>query len=102
MGMSLVTARPTTMVRPGCKSIDCSPVVLSSLNTGGEYTSVPRLGEGERLEDGLRLGLRLDELARRIGVGHDPGARLHHHAIGKHDGRADGDRRVEVHRAPAH
>src|SRR6266849_4292434 len=27
------------MVRPGCRSMDCSPVVLSSLNTGGKYTS---------------------------------------------------------------
>src|SRR5213592_439065 len=37
MGTSLVTARPTTIVRSGCRSIDCSPVVLSSLNTSGKY-----------------------------------------------------------------
>src|SRR6266550_1186499 len=102
MGTSLVTARPTTTVRPGCRSMACSPVVLSSLNTTAQYTSITGLGEGERLEDRLRLRFSLRELARRIGIGDDPGARLHGHAIRQHHRRADRDRGVEVDRAPAH
>src|SRR2546426_12189861 len=98
--MSLVTARPTTMRRPGCRSIDCSPVVESSLNTNGEYRSVPRLGERQRLEHRLRLVLRLLELARRVRVSHDAGARLDHDAVAQHDAGADRDRRVEVQRPP--
>src|SRR6266699_6661601 len=102
MGTSLVTARPTTTVRPGCRSMACSPVVLSRLNTTAQYTSITGLGEGERLEDRLRLRFGLRELARRIGIGDDPGARLHGHAIRQHHRRADRDRGVEVDGAPAH
>src|SRR5690349_15170106 len=101
MGTSLVTARPTTSARPGCSSIDWSPVVLSSLNTGAEYTSVGGSREGQRPQDGLRLGFGLGELARRHGIGHDARARLHHHAVLEDDGGADGDGRVEILRAPA-
>src|SRR5205814_3556021 len=102
MGTSLVTARPTTTVRPGCRSMDCSPVVLSSLNTTAQYTSIAGLGESERLEHRLRLGFGLRELARRIRIGDDPGACLHGHAIRKDHRRPDRDRGVEVDGAPAH
>src|SRR5207247_3705353 len=101
-GTSLVTARPTTSVRPACRSMAWSPVVLSSLNTSAEYTSITCLGEGERLQHRLRLRFRLCELATRIGVGDDPGTRLHDHAVRQHDAGADRDRRVHVHRAPAY
>src|SRR5205823_6157498 len=96
MGMSLVTARPTTMVRPGCRSMDCSPVVLSSLNTGAKYSSPSGLGERQGLEHGLRLVFGLPELARRIRVGHDAGTGLHHHAVRAHQRAADGDGGVEI------
>src|SRR3989442_9624854 len=69
------------MVRPGTRSMACSPVVLSSLNTRRQYTSGPSLSEGQRLEHRLRLVLGLRELARRIGVRHDPRACLYHHSI---------------------
>src|SRR3989475_11100166 len=72
---SLVTARPTTTVRPGWRSIACSPVVLSSLNTGEKYTSARGLRERQGLQDGLRLGFRFGELAGRIRVGDDTGRR---------------------------
>src|SRR5258708_12654015 len=101
MGTSLVTARPTTSARPDCSSIDWSPVVLSSLNTGAEYTSVGGSGEGQRPQHGLCFGFGFGELARGHGVRHDARARLHHDAIAQHHGRPDGDRRVEILRAPA-
>src|SRR6266496_5110206 len=101
MGMSLVTARPTTRVRPCCRSIDCSPEVESSLNIGREYTSVPGASQRQRPQHRLRLLLRLGELARRVRVGYDACARLHDHAVLERHRRAQADRRVEIHRAPA-
>src|SRR5258708_28788761 len=101
MGTSLVTARPTTSARPDCSSIDWSPVVLSSLNTGAEYTSVGGSGEGQRPQHGLCFGFGFGELARGHGVRHDARARLHHDAIAQHHGRPDGDRPVEILRPPA-
>src|SRR6266480_7379972 len=83
------------MLRPGCRSMDCSPVVLSSLNTGAKYTSPSGLGERQRLEHGLRLVLGLPELACRIRVGHDPGASLHHDPVPAHQRAADRDGGVE-------
>src|SRR5713101_272754 len=108
MGTSLVTARPTTRMRPGARSIDWSPEVLSSLNTVGKYT--PRVWErnrrsGERQRErpqhrrGLRVGLRV--FARRVRVGDDPRAGLQDDPVGLHDGAADGDRGIETGRAPA-
>src|SRR5512143_66051 len=110
MGTSLVTARPTTSVRPGASSIDWSPEVLSSLNTVRKYTPIVpgrnRVASRERArdrpQDGLRLRLGLGELARRIGVRDDAGPGLDHHALGTDQGAADRDRRVEGGRAPAH
>src|SRR5881296_2379117 len=89
------------MVRPGCRSMDCSPVVLRSLNTKAKYSSRSGLGERQRLEHGLRLVLGLPELTRWIGIGHDAGARLHHDPVGAHERAADGDGGVEVRRTPA-
>src|SRR5437667_78709 len=89
------------MLRPGCRSMDCSPVVLSSLNTGAKYTSPSGLGERQRLEHGLRLVLGLPELACRIRVGHDPGASLHHDPVPAHQRAADRDGGVEVRGTPA-
>src|SRR5207245_587358 len=89
------------MVRPGTRSMASSPVVLSSLTTSRQYTSGPSHSEGQRLEHRLRLVLGLRELARRIGVRHDPRACLYHHSILEDQGRADRDRRVQVHGAPA-
>src|SRR5947207_2668149 len=94
-------ARPTTTLRPGCRSIDCSPVVLSSLNTGAKYTSPSGLGERQRLEHGLRLVLGLPELACRIRVGHDPGASLHHDPVPAHQRAADRDGGVQIRGTPA-
>src|SRR4029077_10496703 len=97
------------MMRPGCRSIDCSPVVLSSLNTGRKYRCpdaytprrlVTRLRERDRAEHRLGLGLRLLELASRVGVSDDPGPGLHYDAFRPHDRAAYRDRRVEVGRAP--
>src|SRR6266513_2929913 len=101
IGTSLVTARPTTTVRPGWRSIACSPVVLSSLNTGEKYTSARGLRERQGLQDGLRFGFRFGELARRIRVGDDAGARLHDDAVLEDEGGANRDRGVQVRRAPA-
>src|SRR5712691_1297898 len=101
IGTSLVTARPTTMMRPGCRSIDCSPVVLSSLNTGAKYSSPSGLGERQGLEHGLRLVFGLPELARRIRIRHDARAGLHRDAIPADQGAADRDGRVEVRGPPA-
>src|SRR5882724_7096352 len=72
MGTSLVTARPTTSLRPSWRSIDCSPDVLSSLNTGPKLIAC--FGQRERPQHGLRL---------------------------EHEGRANRDRRVHARRAPA-
>src|SRR5882672_5257749 len=102
MGMSLVTARPTTRVRPSWRSIEVSPAVLISLNTSAEYTSITNLGEGERLQNGLRLGFRFLELPRCIRVGDDPGAGLDHDAVLEDERGADRDRRIETRRTPAH
>src|SRR5207249_1543780 len=96
-----LTGSCRTMVPPGTRSMACSPVVLSSYNTRRQYTSGPSLSEGQRLEHRLCLVLGLRELARRIGVRHDPRARLHDHSILEDQGRADRDRRVQVHGAPA-
>src|SRR5512147_1987549 len=103
MGTSLVTARPTTSVRPGASSIDWSPEVLSSLNTVRKYTPIvpgrnraaSRERAGDRPQDGLRLRLGLGELAGRFGVRHDAGAGLNHHPFRTDHGAADRDRRVE-------
>src|SRR6267378_19601 len=46
MGTSLVTARPTTSLRPSWRSIDCSPDVLRSLNTGPKLIAC--FGQRER------------------------------------------------------
>src|SRR5258708_35030549 len=88
-------------MRPGWRSMDCSPVVLSSLNTSAEYTSATSFGERQGLEHRLRLVFGLLKLARRIGVGDDPSPGLHHHAVALHQGAADRDRCVEARRAPA-
>src|SRR5213076_2428981 len=100
MGTSLVTARPTTTVRPGFRSIDCSPVVLKSLNTGLPIYSSRRLGQRQCLQHGLRLVLRLQELARRVRVGDDAGAGLDHDPVLQHHGGADRDGGVEARGAP--
>src|SRR5262249_44042911 len=107
MGTSLVTARPTTRVRPSARSIAWSPEVLSSLNTVEKYTpgswernrrSGERQREGPQHRGGLRLGLRV--LASRDRVGDDPRSRVQHHAVALHHGAADRDRGIEAGRAP--
>src|SRR5262247_1837068 len=97
MGTSLVTARPTTRVRPSARSIAWSPEVLSSLNTVEKYTpgswernrrSGERQREGPQHRGGLRLGLRV--LASRDRVGDDPRSRVQHHAVALHHGAGVG------------
>src|SRR5207247_6421086 len=65
----------TTMVRPGCRSMDCSPVVLSSLNTSAEYTLPVSPGEGGALESRLRVAVYAR--ADRTRGCHDPLDRHH-------------------------
>src|SRR3989441_8073395 len=65
--------------------MDCSPVVLSSLNTGAKYSSPPGLGERQRLEHRLRLVFGLPELARRVRVGYDARAGLHDDPVRAHE-----------------
>src|SRR5713226_10164699 len=78
--------------------MDCSPVVLSSLNTSAEYTSATGLGERQGLEHRLGFVLGLLKLTPRIGVGDDPGPGLDHHPVALHQGAADRDRGVEARR----
>src|SRR6267143_7274555 len=87
MGTSLVTARPTTSLRPSWRSIDCSPEVLISLNTGPKL--IARFGERERPQHRLSLGFGLRKFVCGIGIGDDAGAGLHHDAILEHERRAD-------------
>src|SRR5260370_42620310 len=101
MGTAVGTGRPTTTMRPGWRSMDCSPVVLSSLNTSAEYISATSFGERQGLEHRLRLVFGLLKLARRIGVAADPTPGLPHPAVALHQGAADRDRCVEPRRPPA-
>src|SRR5438093_296836 len=55
MGTSLVTARPTTRVRPSCKSMDWSPDVESSLNTSGKYRQSPARARASALRTACAL-----------------------------------------------
>src|SRR2546430_3027662 len=98
MGTSLVTARPTTSLRPSWRSIDCSPEVLVSLNTGPKL--IARFGERERPQHRLSLGFSLREFVCGIGIGDDAGAGLHDDAILEHERRADRNRRIETRRTP--
>src|SRR2546427_2049196 len=98
MGTSLVTARPTTSLRPSWRSIDCSPEVLVSLNTGPKL--IARFGERERPQHRLSLGFSLREFVCGIGIGDDAGAGLHADAILEHERRADRNRRIETRRTP--
>src|SRR2546425_10194458 len=98
MGTSLVTARPTTSLRPSWRSIDCSPEVLISLNTGPKL--IARFGERERPQHRLSFGFGLGEFVCGIGIGDDAGAGLHDDAILEHERRADRDRRIETRRTP--
>src|SRR5438132_12423144 len=82
--------------------MDCSPVVLSSLNTGAKYSSPPGLGERQRLEHRLRLVFGLPELARRVRVGYDARAGLHDDPVRAHERAPDGDGGVQVRGAPTH
>src|SRR5438874_12922614 len=99
MGTSLVTARPTTSLRPSWRSIDCSPDVLISLNTGPKL--IAGFGERERPQYRLRLGFGFREFVCGIGVSDYAGAGLHDHLILEHERRTDRDRRIEARRAPA-
>src|SRR6266446_47495 len=100
MGTSLVTARPTTSLRPSWRSIDCSPEVLSSLNTGPKL--IARFGERERPQHGERLGFGLREFARRVGVGDDARTGLYHDLVLQHEGGANRDAGVQRGRSPSH
>src|SRR5438477_9428093 len=99
MGTSLVTARPTTNLRPSWRSIDCSPEVLISLNTGPKLIAC--FGERERPQHRLSLGFGLCEFVCGIGVSDDAGAGLHDDSILEHERRTDRDRRIEARHAPA-
>src|SRR5229473_2905954 len=99
MGTSLVTARPTTSLRPSWRSIDCSPDVLVSLNTGPKL--IARFGERERPQHRLSFGFGLGEFVCGIGIGDDAGAGLHDDAILEHERRPNRDRGVETRRTPA-
>src|SRR5580765_5408721 len=99
MGTSLVTARPTTSLRPSWRSIDCSPEVLSSLNTGPETNRL--LWPARAPAAQLVLSLRFPRIRAPIGVGDDPRARLHDNLILEHERRADRDRGIHARRAPA-
>src|SRR5437879_12374572 len=98
MGTSLVTARPTTSLRPSWRSIDCSPERVVSLNTGPKL--IARFGERERPQHRLSLGFSLREFVCGIGIGDDAGAGLHDDAILEHERRADRNRRIETRRTP--
>src|SRR6266480_2561037 len=100
MGTSLVTARPTTSLRPSWRSIDCSPEVLVNLNTGPKLITGFR--ERERSQHRERLGFGLGELPRRLRIGDDARARLHDDLVLQHERRANRNTGVHARRTPSH
>src|SRR2546425_302476 len=82
MGMSLVTARPTTMVRHGVTTGKLSAKALVW----------PLFPADAPWVKGWALPHALPHPRPRRGRGPRPGPRLHQDAVGKHDGRGDGER----------